>query len=487
MIFIAVVSTLISARNIDSLITSVGDPVQSDTLRLKVLEKIADSYQISNPDSVIIWANKLDTLAEKLKNEKFKGIAYNYLGNAYFHKGELATSFKYHHKAVVIREKSAFDRALAGSYSNIGVVYHVLGKKDEAVEAYTKSMEVLKTVKHKTAQGNVLNNLGLLFAEEGNYELALEYYKESLAIQREVNNPYGEGIVLENIGAIYQELNKPAKALEMYKKSEEIQTKNNDLVTLGKTLIFIGNLALEQQNYDLAKQSYEKGLAIHRKTGDSLQIAKVTAQIGNMYLQQGHLSMAQEKGEVSLSMGHFLASPEVVRDAALLLYKATKQLGEKDEALAMLELHESMKDSLTSVAATKKLEKLEMKFKLEKHLIEKKQIEEEEARQAALAISRKNSLQYSIIGIGLFILFIFLFLVSRVELPSWLVELLVFLPVLIFFEFVLVLTDPQIEAIAHNEPIKKLAFNAVLAGAIFPLHTVIEQLIKKKILGRQYV
>ena len=60
-------------------------------------------------------------------------------------------------------------------------------------------------------------------------------------------------------------------------------------------------------------------------------------------------------------------------------------------------------------------------------------------------------------------------------------EGLIFFAFLILFEFVLVFTEPYMEQYTNDEPMYNLLANSVLAIVIFPLHAILERLLKKRI------
>ncbi|MFH1320425.1 MAG: hypothetical protein ABII90_07220 [Bacteroidota bacterium] len=59
---------------------------------------------------------------------------------------------------------------------------------------------------------------------------------------------------------------------------------------------------------------------------------------------------------------------------------------------------------------------------------------------------------------------------------------MIFFTFLLFFEFTLVLSDPYIERFSAGAPAIKLAFNAILAAMIFPLHSFFEGKLKERIM-----
>ncbi|MFH1322031.1 MAG: hypothetical protein ABII90_15435 [Bacteroidota bacterium] len=72
-------------------------------------------------------------------------------------------------------------------------------------------------------------------------------------------------------------------------------------------------------------------------------------------------------------------------------------------------------------------------------------------------------------------------MLGRMAIPIRLAEGMIFFAFLLFFEFTLVLLDPYIECFSAGAPAVKLAFNAILAAMIFPLHAFFEGKLKKRI------
>jgi hypothetical protein len=60
-------------------------------------------------------------------------------------------------------------------------------------------------------------------------------------------------------------------------------------------------------------------------------------------------------------------------------------------------------------------------------------------------------------------------------------EGLIFFAFLILFEFLLVFTEPYIQDYTNGEPMYNLLANSVLAVIIFPVHAILEKLLKKRI------
>ena len=110
--------------------------------------------------------------------------------------------------------------------------------------------------------------------------------------------------------------------------------------------------------------------------------------------------------------------------------------------------------------------------------------EKEKARIAAEQTNRRDNLQYSIMLVGILAVFGFILSLGRISVSPKFAEGLIFFAFLLFFEFLLVLTDPYVDNITNGEPMYKLLVNAVLAGLIFPAHAFFERMLKEKLVRK---
>ena len=113
--------------------------------------------------------------------------------------------------------------------------------------------------------------------------------------------------------------------------------------------------------------------------------------------------------------------------------------------------------------------------------IERKRIEAEQAKILAKQIERRHLLQYSGILIFIVAFFITLLFSGKLNIPIRLAEGGIFFTFLLIFEFILVLSDPYIENWTGGEPAFKLLINASLAAMIFPLHSLAEENMKRRL------
>ena len=141
-----------------------------------------------------------------------------------------------------------------------------------------------------------------------------------------------------------------------------------------------------------------------------------------------------------------------------------------------------MKDSLFNEDKSKEIGKIEASHEFEMDQMEHDREQQEISQQLAATKSRRDNLQYSGILIFLVAIFAGVFMLGKISIPIKLAEGMIFFAFLLFFEFMLVVLDPYIEDYSSGAPAIKLLFNAVLAGMIFPLHSLLESKMKSRLL-----
>jgi hypothetical protein len=146
-----------------------------------------------------------------------------------------------------------------------------------------------------------------------------------------------------------------------------------------------------------------------------------------------------------------------------------------------LELNYRYRDSLTNEDKAKEIGRIESRYQFEKEAEAEKRKAEEKKRIEQLANERRNNLQYLSIFGGLILLFGVLTVIGRLNIPLRLLDVILFAGLLIFFEFLLILTDPYLDDFTGGIPIQKLAFNSLIALAFAPLHRSLERMLRNKL------
>jgi len=451
-----------------------------------------EEVYFNDPDTAFILFKKARKIADanlasstqpalEKKYLTFLAKALNSIGFVYNDQGDIPKALEYYHKSLKIDEEIGNKNGIANSLNNIGFVYKNQGDIPNALEFYHKSLKLYEEIGDKIGLAASLSNIGIVYYFQGDTYKAVEFLHKSLKIEEEIGNKSGIAYSFNNIGAVYNNDGDIPKALEYYHKSLKIDEETGDKNAIAISLYNIGSLYVDQGDIPKALELYRKGLKIHEAMGNKRGLASSLYNIGDIELSHGDLEQAFDYGSRGLVIAREIGSPELISSNAHLLSQVSKKQGIFQKALEMYELHILMRDSIKNEETQKAAIRQQTKYEFEKAQLVKEQEERETARLQAEETSRRDNLQYSVILIAILVLFGGVLALGFVNVSERMAEGIIFFSFLIFFEFLLVLADPHIDAWSGGAPGFKLLLNASIAALIFPLHSFFETKLKKKL------
>ena len=443
-------------RKVDSL-EKVLLNAEENMDKVTLLFKLEGQLYLSVPDKALKYNEQALALSLRLNYEKGEGPAHNNMGIIFWQKGEYPKALKHFHEAEASFEKLGNKRMASTVLNNIGGVYWNQQDLDRALEYFKQSLALKKELGDKRGIAYSYIGIGVVYKEQAKeaeseskrrarYATALEYYQNAMKLMEDlqdssVSGNEAMGDIYNNLGSLYQGLESYSIALGYYKQSLKMREKNSDKAGIAGSHRNIGGLhALAKQTND-AIYHWTKGL------------------------------------EVAMEAGALLVAKGMYEDLAILY----ADRGEFMLACAYDNKFNLAKDNLFNEEKSKDLGRIEAKYEIKAAETERKRLEEEIRVASDKAERRRNNLQYS--GILIFMVLLIAALVGvasgrkmmGIKVPLRLMEGLIFFVFLLFFEFTLVLLDPYIELYSAGAPAIKLAFNAILAALIFPLHSFFEE------------
>ncbi|WP_291084173.1 tetratricopeptide repeat protein [Flavobacterium sp. BFFFF1] len=258
---------------------------KTDTVKVNILNSIADQYKESYPDSTAVYALKAATLSRKANYEFGLATSYINSGNGNIILGNYKEAKDYFVKAQTVFEKllnsdSEIDRkriknGLGRSFASQGVIFSQQSNYYMALEMYQKALKRYLETGQKTNISKTYNNIGVVYKSQQNNAKALEYFKKAFVIQEEIGE-LNAPVTLTNIGVIYAESGNKKQAFQYYQKAERLFEKidNNRGSALLKN--YFGDFYKSEKNYPKALEYYNASFAmyeaIQNKFGASLAL-----------------------------------------------------------------------------------------------------------------------------------------------------------------------------------------------------------------------
>lgn len=230
---------------VDSLLSAMPTAL-NDTVKAKILNKVALYYANANTDTALKYAAMGMHLAGEMKWQKGISAFNTCYGNIYITKGQIDSALYYHLKALELSKK-------INDSINMGVAY---------------------------------NNLGTVAEAKSDFVGAVQYYMHSLQLGKEAKNNYNIGMSCENIALVYQEQQDYPKGIDYARQALAAFESNNNHDELSAPLELMGTFFLRLKKYDSAYYYYQKSLVSARINGNKIKEAAILNSLAEYYASQ---------------------------------------------------------------------------------------------------------------------------------------------------------------------------------------------------------
>jgi len=412
-----------------------------DTTKIKALNQLAWKQRGENPDTSIILSTQALELSEKAQYERGIANSWHHLANFNSRKSNYDRALEYNHKALEIHEKQNDLKDMATSYGKIGIIYNIQSDYSRALEYYLKSLKIFEEINDKTQIAAAYNNIGGIYHQQSNYPLALQFFFKALKTKQEINDTINGHYanMLNNIGIIYKNQSDYPRALGYYFKSLKIREELGDKRGMAFSYGNIGIIYANQSDYPMALGYFLKSLKISEQLGDKKAMANSLIGIGvvfmylfeydtlpetiiewvpeqsilldsALYYQNKAFQISKELSDeynmtyslINIAKIHFKKRDyshalEYFQHAAILtdnigalkeeseahqgLAECYEKLNNHKLALEHYKQYTTLKDSIFNEEKSKGIGKLEAKHEFETAEIERKRLEEEQAKQ----------------------------------------------------------------------------------------------------------
>lgn len=339
--------------------------VSNDTAFINSLNTQASTLIRANPDSAILIASKADSLSRKSNYTKGHALANNFLGAAYYTKGDYQKGLAHYLKSLNLFELINDKSGIAREYNNIGGIYYSQHNYKKALEYFRKSLEVKIQTADKKGIAASLNNIGNVYYSQNKNDSALYYRLRALKIYETLDDDLGISATLNNIGLLYDEMGNITQALNYYEKALLIKEKINEMNGVAMLYTNIGIVLAKNKEYEKSNSSLQKAL-------------KIASEIG--------------------------AEPEK-REAYLQLARNNFYTNNFKEAYQLMEKYKILNDKITNEEVTLQMAEMQAKYDNEKKENQIQLLNKDKILQASEIKKQKIILILTIIAVFLSVFF----------------------------------------------------------------------------------
>lgn len=346
-----------------------------------------------------------DSLKSLLKTEQDTNLikSINLLAVAYLNI-DLDSSIFYSTKALKLAKKINYVSGEGKSYNYMGVAYYYKGNYPLALEKFLAHLKTTEALNDKNGMSVSLQSIGNIYYLQRNYKLALNYYLKSLTITEELNDIRALSGLYNNIGNVYNDQDEYILALEFYKKSLSISEELQDKQGMAETYQNIANIYSNQKIYKQSLEYHLKSLLIKEELADKYDMAESFINIGMVYYKQKSFSNAIEYQKKALALAKELNTLELLKFSYECLALNYEETGNYKEAFHYHELYSQTKDSLLNKENFEEMANMKANFEIEKKEREHDLLTRAKELEQKAALDKQKMISWSLSGGGGFVL-----------------------------------------------------------------------------------
>lgn len=388
----------------DSLWTVWTNEMESDSIRLKAIQRIAwHGYLFSQPDSAHYFATLQYKFAEERGLRVPMSSALNIQGTAKNFQGDWESALQLYQQSLAIGREQGDSQGVAVCLNNMGNIFKNQGDYEKAIDCFFESLRLREDLGDSLGIASSYGNIANLYNNQGFYQEALVHFERCLVIMERLDNVRAVAGTLNNMGLAYSELGDLERAYDMYTEALPLHEQTGDARGAAGAWTNIGNIHFERRNFIDAELAHRKSLELRQTLGDNNGMAQSYFHLGKIEAALNRYESAIQLGNRAYELAEKVGDIQITSDVANLLYESYKAIGKYEKSLLMHEVHILMRDSLLREENQRELLQRQFKYDSEKREAE---FQAQQDRKDALAreeLLRQRS-QRNLLGLGFVVL-----------------------------------------------------------------------------------
>ncbi len=275
--------TSIANHKIDSITGLITNHPKDDTLKVRLLILLSNSYTKVNATKGIELAERSLAICKKYNYTKLHCEALNSLGDNYYSKNEIPKAMEYLSQGLYLSDSIKYDFGLGINFLSISDILLRKGEILKAREYLDKAFLIFKRLNFKEYIARTYNKYGHLENSLSNYKEAVIHFKSSLKLNEEIGNMSAMAINLGNLGTIYSNLSNDSAALNTLWEAYYINVKLGIEENMAKNLNNLGLVYRKLSNYPKAIEHFQNALSLIEKLENKKDISSYLGNISLVY------------------------------------------------------------------------------------------------------------------------------------------------------------------------------------------------------------
>ncbi len=335
----------------------------ADSVKVRMYEQKSIFYQHKKPDSAVYFAEKGLKLSRKLHYLKGEALLLSQYSDINGQYGNLELARKQQREALALFAKLKDEASVTRASASLGLLEGRLGNINGGLNLLRKALESDKKRKDIPAMIQAYTMLGELLEISGNTNAAFDHYRKA----EQLNNGYTLNddyySLIGRLGKLYAQKGNHQKSLYYYKKgiSKSLASghKKEHITFLRHTAVAYDSLGNRQQALAYHQRSIDKARQFGLREEEARSLMGMASALQDQDAGQSirHLNNA-------LAIAHTIGNKQLISEIYYSLSTLYRQQSNLKEALAALDAHYKLVDSLQKANAGHRIAALQSSYTL---------------------------------------------------------------------------------------------------------------------------
>jgi two-component sensor histidine kinase len=263
-------------------------------------------------------------------------------------------------------EKSGIAVEVARGFNFEGMLAYIEGRHMDAIHSYSKSAEMYQQTDNKFMIGMMQNNIAALY-EGIDQEKSMSFYERALEIFSEVDTLEWEARVIHNMAGGHMRLGDLEEAKLKYELAIDKLYDSTDTSEVTACHLGIARVLKRQEKYDESLKVFFTCYERSQKEGLSSQV-QMNIALCDILTVMGRTDEAAQYCLFSERNVESLGTIKELSSCSRHLYAYYKAIGNNAQALANLERHKAVQDSLLGEEKLKVISEMTAKYETSENL-----------------------------------------------------------------------------------------------------------------------
>lgn len=279
-------------RGVGELFRDLRSHPKEDTIRAVLLDDLAWSYSMFNPDSSILFCHQALALCRKIHYAEGEASVLNTLGVNYRNLAMYDSAFFYFEKALNKRKAQKKQDKVIAVLLNTANVYNQLKDYSNSILKYKEVIRLAHEIKNKKAEMTAQVNLADVYRDIGSYDKGMACLNIARQINKEINDTLQAPYMYAVLSQLQQGMGDPAAAIATERLALKLLGSRPDVYLKISVLSNMGSAFRQINQTDSALHTYLVAEKLMNDVHDSIGLGIVSGNIAKVHIAGNNPSAA---------------------------------------------------------------------------------------------------------------------------------------------------------------------------------------------------